>query len=195
MMRLLILVLAAGAAGCAASREDGFVSTPTQTPVSITTEDGSGTPTVRVTRDRYVSDDVLVGGRPELWRIIPLAFENVGLPLPVVDPREYSATVQNHVLTRTLNRERLSNFLECGNGIEGPHADTHRITLNVRTWIEPMDSTDRSVVRTQVDASARNLMHGSSGTTSCSSRGRLELLIREELRRISVEQRLERLRR
>lgn len=189
-MRIVVLTaLAAAAASCAPAYTDPGPG-QTQTTVAITTEEGAGSPTVRLTRDQYVSDDVVVGGRLELWRLIPDAYAAVGLPLPTVDRAAHSARVQDHVLTRSLNGERLSNFLECGNSIQGFNADTHRVTLNVRTWIEPADSAGRSVVKSQVEASARNMMHGTSGTSHCSSRGRLEMLVREELRRLSVEQRL-----
>jgi hypothetical protein len=189
MRTIAVAVFAALAASCATPHTEPSL-TPTQTSVAITTEEGVGAPTVRVTRDQYVSDDVLVGERIELWRLIPDAYTAVGLPLPTVDRTAYSARLENHVLSRSLGAERLSNFLECGNSIEGPHADTHRITLNVRTWIAPADSAGRSVVKSQVEASARNMMHGTSGTSHCSSRGRLEMLVREELRKLSVEQRL-----
>lgn len=189
MRTILVAAVAAVATSCAAAQTEPGL-TATQTSVAITTEEGAGTPTVRLTHDQYVSDDVLVGERIELWQLIPDAYTAVGLPLPTVDRRSYSARVQNHVLSHSLNEERLSNFLECGNSIQGPDADTHRITLNMRTWIEPADSAGRSVVKTQLEATARNMMHGTAGTSHCSSRGRLELLVREELRRLSVEQRL-----
>lgn len=188
MRTIVCAALAALATACAPHA--GSAPAPTQTSVAITTEEGAGTPTVRLTRDHYVSDDVLVGERLELWRLIPDAYTAVGLPLPTVDRSSHTARLQNHVLTRSLGEERLSNFLECGNSIQGPNADTYRITLDVRTWIEPADSAGRSVVRTQVQATGRNMVHGSAGTSHCSSRGRLEMLIREELRRLSVEQRL-----
>jgi hypothetical protein len=188
-MRTAALAILVGCMSCAPHRAGPDI-TPTQTSVAITTEEGASTPTVRLTRDPYISNDVLVGERLELWRLIPNAFEALGLPLPTVDRNAYSATIQNHVVTRNLNGERLSNFLECGAGMGGAYADSHRVTVNLQSWIEAADSAGRSIVRSRLEASARNPLHGSAGTTHCSSRGRLELLVREELRRLSVEQRL-----
>jgi hypothetical protein len=192
-MRTILVAVLVGAASCTPPRTQP-TATPTQESVAITTEEGAGTPTVRLTRDSYISDDVLVGERLELWRLLPETFEAIGLPLPTMDRGEYSATVERHVVNRNLNGERLSNFLECGSGMGGAYADTHRVTITLRTWIVPADSAGRSIVRSRIDATARNLMHGSSGTNHCSSRGRLEMLVREELRRLSVEERLRKVR-
>ena len=74
---------------------------------------------------------------------------------------------------------RMSSLLECGRGMTGAYADTHRIRLTVRTWLEAAgSSTD---VKTRVVAEASSV-EGTAGTIACSSRGQLEARIAAALR-------------
>ena len=194
MRSLMPLVVSLAMMACATGNDQAGYVTPTQSTVAITTEDGGSSPTVRLTRDGYVAMDEIVGEPEELWRLLPQVYEGIGLPLPTVDSRARSAVIENHVINRRVGDERMSNLLECGNSIDGPNADTHRITMTLRTWVTPAEAEGRSIVRTQLQATARHQMHGSSGSTHCSSKGRLEMLIRERIRETSVQQRLERIR-
>jgi xanthine dehydrogenase molybdopterin-binding subunit B len=100
------------------------------------------------------------------------------LPAPVMDESIWTVEVRNHTATRRIGDIRMSQILDCGSDMTGQLADTHRIRLSVRTWLEPAGG-ENTEVRTRVDALASSMER--SATFSCSSRGELEARIAQAL--------------
>lgn len=134
---------------------------------------------VTIQRDDNMQSMVVDASRAAVWRVLPAVYEAVGLPEPAGDESIWTVAVQNHTAMRRLGGVGMSRIVECGRGMTGEHADTHRIRLSVRTWLTPVGESTR--VSTRVEAVAASV-EGRGGTLSCSSRGDLERRILTELR-------------
>ncbi|MBR9989006.1 MAG: hypothetical protein KFH98_04575, partial [Gemmatimonadetes bacterium] len=127
-----------------------------------------------------VEGGVVPAPRQEVWSRLPAVYGELGLPEPAVDHSVWTVAVQNHTIMRRVGSESMSGLIDCGRSMTGPNADSHRIRLSVRTWLEP--SADGTEVRTRVEAVATPV-DGRAGSFTCSSRGRLEMLIAQALSR------------
>lgn len=114
-----------------------------------------------------------------VWRLLPDVYAELGLPEPVMDASTRMAAVQDHAVMRRIGDERMSRLLDCGRDMAGYHADTHRIRLDVRTWVT--DEATAADVHTRVTATATSV-EGRAGVITCTTRRRLEQLISESLR-------------
>src|SRR5690606_32833443 len=112
--------------------------------------------------------------RETLWAILPGVYQEIGLPAPAADRSIWTVAVQNHLAMRRVGRERMSTFIDCGSGITGAFADTHRIRLSIRTWLEPDGTGTRVTSRLNATATSTE---GRAGTIACESRGVLEARI------------------
>ena len=157
---------------------------PRETSVIVTTDDGSASYEVRLTREDYVARTDLDVPVERVFAALSEAYQRVGLPSPELDPAVYLATVDGYRVTRRLGDVPLSRYLECGSGMTGAYADTHRVRLFVSTALEPV-GTGKTIVRTRVEATAAPTA-GGGGTRTCSSMGALELEIAELLLKLSV---------
>lgn len=166
---------------CAASAPNE--GRPREEVVRVGGHDGRST-VVPLIHDDFVTGGIVEAPREELWPLLPAVYEELGLPAPVADRSTWTVAVQNHALTRRLGSERLSTLIECGSGLTGAHADTHRIRLSVRTWLEP--APGGTGVRTRVEALASSL-EGLANTFHCSSRGELEMQIAVALQARATE--------
>lgn len=168
-------------AGCATAAEPNDRNV---TPERVTVgRDGYQVADVTITRDDFVPDTRLPISRAALWAALPAVYDELGLPAPSVDESTWTVLVHEHAVMRTLGSQRMSSLLECGRGMTGAYADTHRIRLTVRTWLEAAGgSTD---VRTRVVADASSV-EGTAGRIACSSRGQLEAGIAAALQKHAV---------
>lgn len=165
------IVVAAGLTACAArSPNEGR---PREDVVRVSAHDGRSV-VVPLIHEDFVTGGVVKAPREQLWPLLPLVYEELGLPAPARDQSIWTVAVQNHTLTRRLGSERLSELINCGSGLTGANADTHRIRLSVRTWLEP--AAEGTEVRTRVEAHASSV-EGLANSFHCSSRGELEMRI------------------
>lgn len=164
---VLILVLAA----CAARAPNE--SRPREDLVRVGGHDGRSV-VVPLIHDDFVTGGIVEAPPETLWPLLPVVYQELGLPVPATDRSTWTVAVQNHTVTRRLGSARLSTLLECGSGLTGAHADTHRIRLSVRTWLEPV--AEGSAVRSRVEAQASSL-EGLANSFHCSSRGEIEMRI------------------
>lgn len=141
--------------------------------VRVGGHDGRST-VIPLIHDDFVTGGIVEASPEALWPLLPVVYEELGLPSPAADRSTWTVAVQNHALTRRLGNDRMSTLIECGSGLTGAHADTHRIRLSVRTWLEP--APGGTGVRTRVEALASSL-EGLANTFHCSSRGELEMRI------------------
>lgn len=178
-MRNIMLVAATFVTAACVSGAPGDRASTQQT-VSIGSADNSVNERVLLTRDHYVGEAEIAGSREAVWSAVPDAFDEVGLPAPVLDEQTWTATLRNHVVRRRLGSQRLSALLECGRGMTQPHADSHRIFLTVSVRLEEGSDPDVTAVRTRVEAVGEN-PEGTTTSVTCSSRGRLEPLLANAL--------------
>jgi hypothetical protein len=176
---LLLAASAAGVTGCAASQRETIVPLPRENVVRVPT--GDATADVRLQREDFITRSEVNAARAMVWEVLPAVYTEIGLPQPVLDRSRWTATVDGHVIMRTLAKQRLSRFLSCGSGMTGEHADTRRIRLTVRTSLES-PSPDRTVVLTRLEAVAQPLDGTSTAPAECTSRGQLEAMIANGVR-------------
>jgi hypothetical protein len=175
MYRLSCSIILLALAGCASTGPNE--GRPREDLVTVGSQDGR-TLMLPLKRDDYVAGGTIDAPRETLWPLLPLVYEELGLPAPGADRSIWTVAVQNHTAMRRIGGERISTLLDCGRDLTGAHADTHRIRLSVRTWLEP--AAEGTSVNTRVEASASST-EGRAGSFSCNSRGELEFRIANAL--------------
>jgi hypothetical protein len=162
----LALVLAAAGGGCAGApeaRPESQVVTPETRPIYLRNEPG-----VHVTA---ISEPV-----DKVWRALPEAYRLLGLPgEPAAGVRHALATPNMRITGRLYPGEANSKYLDCGESIRGPRADTHEIYFNVTSRVRAHPDGG-SVVETVLDGNARDPNQGSN-PVKCTGKGVLEKMI------------------
>lgn len=177
MQRVTLCTMIVVSAGCASSPHPAERTTDERVTISAPT---GVVADMNLTRSQYVGGGVVPAARAEVWALLPAVYEELGLPAPAADRSSWTVAVQRHSIRRTLGRQRLSSFLECGRDMTGELADTHRITLSVRTWLEN-SGTASTAVHSMIEATATSV-EGRAGSSTCSTRGELERRILEAVR-------------
>lgn len=116
-----------------------------------------------------------------VWRALAPTFEEVGLRgagVVEADRRVYG--YPSAVMPRRIAGQRLSAFLDCGQGPAGAYADTYRVTGTVLAAVRPAAAEDRSLVEVVVEAVARP-REVSGQAVRCASNGRLERAIAQNV--------------
>lgn len=138
----------------------------------IVSGDATGTVAdVRITREDYVPSAVLDAPRETVWELLPAVYEELGLPEPGADRSIWTVAVVDHRTSRRIGSMRMSTLISCGSDLTGQNADTHRIRMTVRTWLEA--EGEGTIARTRVEATASST-EGRASVISCTSRGELE---------------------
>lgn len=176
MHRLTVTVALFAFAACATSGPNEIGSTTERVSVS---EGGAQVIDVSISRDDPALTRHFDASPDAIWSLLPAVYADVGLPAPALDEASLTVAVQNHAIMRRVGDDRMSQLIDCGRGMSGDHADSHRIRLSVRTWVTgAAPATD---VHTRVEATATSV-EGRAGTITCTTRGRLEQNIAEALR-------------
>ena len=137
---------------------------------------GWNTPTTMVP-EGSTSSHVAAAGIDEVWAVLQVVYDEVGIPLEVVNrPGRYMGNPD--FAPRRIGGQRLSRFLDCGYGVTAtPRADDYRVNMGVITRISTAEGGGTSVVTELVaNAEARDV---SAAPVQCSSKGRLETTIIE----------------
>jgi hypothetical protein len=124
--------------------------------------------------------DNLVIPADAAWARLPQAFAAVGLEGGVPIEAEKTFSVGPTRITRRLGGQRLSSYLNCGQSITHPNADTHAVMLTVSSQVVPNGTATR--LETRVQATATPLVSGGA-MVACNSTGALENRIAAELRK------------
>jgi hypothetical protein len=117
-----------------------------------------------------------------LWPLLPAAFAELGMPEPATDVDRMAAAVQGHTLGRVLGDARLADLFDCGADMAGRIADTHRLRIDVETWLGAVGGS--TAVHTRAEAVA--LSPERSGRIPCATTGLLERRIADTLERIAA---------
>ncbi|HEX2167328.1 MAG TPA: hypothetical protein VHG09_08885 [Longimicrobiales bacterium] len=176
MYRLAGAIAAVALTACATADPNAIGATEERVTMS---DGGAQVLDVNISRGDPAQATQLNASREAIWLLLPEVYEEVGLPEPAMDQSTWTVAVQDHVAMRRIGSERMSQLLECGRDMTGAHADTHRIRLNVRTWLT--GNAPATEVHTRVEATATSV-EGRAGTITCTTRGVLEQRIAEALR-------------
>ena len=133
-MRILVgCTLALTLTACAASSPNEGRSR--EDLVRVGSQDGR-TIMLPIQHDDFTGGGVVEAPRETVWPLVPVVYEELGLPAPAADKSIWTVAVQNHTTSRRVGHARMSELIDCGMGLTGAHADSHRIRLSVRTWLE-----------------------------------------------------------
>lgn len=177
-MRLVPLAVLSLLAGCAASQ--GLPDSPTTHRAVTEIETGEGR---RYSVAQMIESNLrtasVPGGVDAAWTALPPVFEELGIPVTMVDTDRRVLGTQEHRVRR-LGSVRPARYLDCGSGMAGQYANLYDVYLTVITQLEPAEG-GATQVRTQLEASAKDGGHGNN-PVRCTSKGTLEKAIVDGLR-------------
>jgi hypothetical protein len=166
VVRSLFCLLAASAAGCASA------VTPTQRVETTYIPGMAGA--LSVSGDNGSVSATIGAPMQAVWRILPVAFDSVSVPLSLIDPKTHVMGNEGYKLRQKLGKERLSTYFECGTTQVGPNADSYEIYLKVLSNLEPVrGDSSRTRVTVTVSAAAKPLQF-SQDYSRCTSKTALE---------------------
>ena len=135
---------------------------------------------VRTTADNRSTDAVYSASADAVWRVLPLVFDSIGIKLTTMDSQGRTLGAQNARTRRRLGGEAMSRSLSCGVGVTGEdNANSYDVYLTVMSAVEAQ-GTDRALLRTWVQASARPTAT-SGDAVRCGSTGWLERRIADQV--------------
>lgn len=109
-----------------------------------------------------------------VYSAVLAAFNELKISADVRD--SLGGRVETNVFHRRgdLGGKQISTYLECGDGITGPYADSYRVYMIVLTTIVPKGA-DRSALRSVLLGGAVNVAEGARQPMACESSGRWEI--------------------
>ena len=123
----------------------------------------------------------LVDASPEMVFQATLdVYEEFGIDMPQADRRRMLIQNPGLQVSRSFLDRRVSHFLQCGQGITGPNADSFRITMHIFTSVEAEGTGSR--LGTEIRATAANPRGTSNAVMQCASTFRFEARILEAVR-------------
>ena len=173
LMSLVVLALATSCASSGSSPAPGIV-TPTERVVAADTHGA-----YRTTVSPTAKDHVPVAPS-RVFAALKSVYADLGVPPAIDDPTTGRLGNTDFWKTRKLGTEPISTYLNCGDSIMGPAADTYRVYISVISIVRP-DGKGESELETALSAQARNMEGTTSDLVSCGTTGRLEQLIRQLL--------------
>lgn len=114
----------------------------------------------------------------QVFAAVIAAYSDLRIPIQIRD--SVGGLVGNLRLTQTggFARDRISRWLECGSGFDGPYADVYRINIAIVTFIDAL-TPKRTRIRTAIAAAGKNIDGTSSEPVRCASKGDLEARIKD----------------
>jgi len=168
-MRSPILFLPVFLTGCLSSGPEAVrepVHRPSSVIVSSTQVD------VNLNPDREVVTEAIAATPAAAWAGLQTAYEELGIPVKEMNEDVMTLGNPKFILSRSLNRNRLSTYLDCGAGPSGSYADLYRIEMQIRSSIIAIEGGIQ--VNTYVAAVARSMEGTSNNLVRCASKFRLE---------------------
>jgi hypothetical protein len=173
LISLLMLALATSCASSGSSPDPGIV-TPTERVVAADTH-GAYRTTVPPNATAHIPVSP-----SRVFDALKSVYEELGVPPAINDPTTGRFGNTDFWKMRKLGTEPISTYLNCGDSIMGPAADTYRIYISLVSQVHP-DGKGETDLETSVTAQARNMEGTTSDRVSCGTTGRLEEHIRQRL--------------
>ena len=153
----------------------GCASPSPSTPVSRPETVYAGTTALKINPDNGATTKTLDAPLDRVWLRLPTAYDSVGIPLTLMDPRRHVMGNEGFKVRQTLAKRRLSGYFECGSTQVGPNADSYEVYLTILTTLEA-DGAQRTKMTTTVTAQAKP-MQFAQDYSRCSSKSTLETRI------------------
>lgn len=148
-----------------------------------------GTALVGFTGRAASTQDTIVRESPSrVWSVLPAVFGTLGVPTRTLEPAAYTIGLESGRVAR-IEGGRLSQYLECGNGILGPNADNYDVTMTLLVQLAG-HASGGTRVRTTLDAYARPRASSGEPLHCASTRTlerRLMQLVQMELSGVSTQ--------
>ena len=109
-----------------------------------------------------------------------LVMQNLRIPVDVRDSAGGMIGAVKLVRSRNLAGSALSRYLECGAGMTGPRADSHRVQMPLLLFIDPAPD-GKTKLRIALAASAQDNTGTSNSPVTCGSTGALEAQLRKAI--------------
>jgi hypothetical protein len=109
-----------------------------------------------------------------VWRLLPTAFDSVGVSLTLVEPKTHLMANDGFKVRQKLRNERLSAYFECGTTQVGPNADSYELFLTVRSYLEPIKTDSSRTRMTVAITGAAKPLQFSQDYSRCTSKTSLE---------------------
>jgi len=135
---------------------------------------GRGARTMTIERDDPTRAGRLSVPPDQAWDALVRTYEMLEIPVDtyVAGERRIGSSAWR---TRRIAGRSMSHWVDCGQGLSGVYANTHRVTLVIGSVVEP--EADGSLVYTRLEGTARSVDGASAHDLRCTTTGELELLI------------------
>jgi hypothetical protein len=110
-----------------------------------------------------------------------LVLNNLRIPIDVSDSLTGLVGAAKLTRSRNLGGRALSRYLECGSGMTGPRADTHRVQMPLLIMLDP-GSGGNTRVRIALVGSAQDNAGTSTQPVACASTGVFEGELRKAIK-------------
>lgn len=126
--------------------------------------------------------EAIAASRDVTSAAVKAVLEELSVPVTTEDTAAGLVGNTGFTLLRRLGNERLSKYVSCGVGLNGPQADTWRVTMALMVWIDDAGGS-ASRVKVGLLAGTRDVDTGSRRSAGCGSTGVLEVLIVDRIRK------------
>ncbi len=185
MRRTLLVILVAGCASSGGATNEN--STPRQATI-LMGGDAPGT-----AGSRQISGDGIMAERPrataaivaagtqDVWVAVKKVYAQFEIPLTVENPASHQLGNPNFYKSHEMGGKPMSQFADCGSGMDGPKATSYRIYMSLLTTVEP-DGKGGTKIQTTFVPMAQDIAGGSSDRIPCGSTGRFEQLVNDDVK-------------
>lgn len=125
---------------------------------------------------------VIPASREVTYKAANAVLTELKIPVTTQDPAMRVLGSGSARMIRKLGRERLSAYLNCGQGMSGSHADGWRVTMAIFVWLEPATATETRI-RVGMLAGAQDVEGVSKDPVACGSTGVFETQLAEMIQK------------
>lgn len=179
-MRVLVLAVPFAALSVwACSSAHAPLSGGGPTPATLRVE-GPGGGAITLVSNEAATSTILAFPIARVWRILPSAFDSLGLAIATLDGENHIIANGDTKLRRQLGGVALRNYIDCGGTQIGSSADTYDIILTVQTQVKT-DESGFTTVMTLVQALGKPIAFAQD-YSRCGSTGKLEMRLADVIR-------------
>ena len=115
-----------------------------------------------------------------VWGALKASLDALGVPISFSDRSSWQMGSVRAKLYHYLGKQSVSTYLRCGEGMTGPNADTYAVYLSYVAFLQPA-SDGKVTLLSLVTAQAVDLANGRGDPVDCTSNGRLEQRIAQQV--------------
>lgn len=179
MRRLLLAVVLCGCASSGSSPSDN--TTPRQATILMGGSSMAGS-TTTIMGDRPTASLATIAASPaDVWVAVKKVYSKLDIPLTVENPAAHQLGNDNFVKSHQLAGHSMTEYADCGSGMEGPKAASYRMYLSLLTTVAS-DGKGATVVQTTFVPMGQDVAGGSSDRIPCGTTGRFETLVLDQIK-------------